>query len=288
MGLVTLKDILKDTVRMGYAVGGFVTSDLLATQCIIRAAEEMNAPIILMVPWGTLRGVYKVDEYLKLTAEMVKNATVPVALHLDHGASFEECIQAIRAGFSSVMYDGSSLPFEENIKNTKKVVEVARACGVSVEAEIGHVGGAEAGALIKEGKEADSSQYTTVEEAVKFVEATNVDALAVAIGTVHGIYKGKPNLDLERLSNIRAALQIPLVLHGGSGLSDEDFKNAVQHGISKINFFTELSMAAANAARNLIKEAGDNPIHMMQVSGAQAHAIIEVVKRQIGVFGWKE
>ncbi len=288
MGLVTLKEVLSGSIAGQYAIGGFVTTDLLATQNIIRAAEEMEAPIILMIPWGTLTDKYKTGEYLELTIRMAKNAEVPVAVHLDHGTSYEECIKAIHAGFSSVMYDGSSLPFEQNIQNTRKVVEAAHACGVSVEAEIGHVGGAEGGALIKEGKEADASMYTTVEEAAEFVEKTGVDALAVAIGTVHGIYKGKPVLDLDRLENIRKALDIPLVLHGGSGLSDQDFRNVVKKGINKINFFTEMSMAAAQAAKNFIKQSGDEPIHMMQINSVQSEAVVSLVKEQIEVFGWKK
>lgn len=288
MGLVTLKEVLSGSIAGQYAIGGFVTTDLLATQNIIRAAEEMEAPIILMIPWGTLTDKYKTGEYLELTIRMAKNAEVPVAVHLDHGTSYEECIKAIHAGFSSVMYDGSSLPFEQNIQNTRKVVEAAHACGVSVEAEIGHVGGAEGGALIKEGKEADASMYTTVEEAAEFVEKTGVDALAVAIGTVHGIYKGKPVLDLDRLENIRKVLDIPLVLHGGSGLSDQDFRNVVKKGINKINFFTEMSMAAAQAAKNFIKQSGDEPIHMMQINSVQSEAVVSLVKEQIEVFGWKK
>jgi fructose-bisphosphate aldolase class II len=194
-------------------------------------------------------------------------------------------MMAIHAGFSSVMYDGSSLPFEENIEKTKKVVEAAHACGVSVEGEIGHVGGAEGGALIKEGKTADENLYTTVDEAIAFAKATGVDALAVAVGTVHGIVKGTPKLDLERLSAIHEAVDIPLVLHGGSGLSDESFRNAVSHGISKINFFTEMSLAASNAVKEFLSQKGDNPVHMMEINAYAYERLQKMVERQIYIFG---
>jgi fructose-bisphosphate aldolase class II len=288
MALATLKEVLKGSMEGHYGLGGFVTTDLCVTQSLIKAAEETGAPLILMIPWATTLDKYKPDEYLRLTVEMARYAAVPVVVHLDHGASFDECMKAIHADFTSVMYDGSSLPFEENIAITKKVVEAAHACGISVEAEIGHVGGAEGGALVEGGMEADSSCYTTVKEAVDFVEATGVDALAVAIGTVHGIYKGTPKLDLERLGSIRKALDIPLVLHGGSGLSDEDYRNVVKNGISKINYFTEASLTASAAAKKLILESGDKPLHMMEIAGVQAQAIEEHVKEKIEVFGWKK
>ncbi len=284
MSLVTLKELLSDALDNTYAVGGFVTFDLASTEAIINAAEETNSSAIVMIPWGMIAERKNRSLYLKQTCDLVKNSTAKIALHLDHGASVDECVLAIQAGFSSVMYDGSSLPFEENIANTKKVVEIAHACGVSVEAEIGHVGGAEAGVLHKEGLSADASLYTTVEEAVSFVEATKVDALAIAIGTVHGIVKGTPKLDLERLASIRQALNIPLVLHGGSGLSDESFRDAVKNGINKINYFTEMSMTASQATKDYIAEVGDTPIHMMQITGLAYARIQELVEKQIKLF----
>ena len=141
MSLVTMQALLADAEKGGYALGGFVTTDLMVTQSLIQASEEMGAPLILMIPWGTTLDKHRPDEYLRLTVEMARSANVPVAVHLDHGASYEECIKAINAGFTSVMFDGSSLPMEENIAITKKVVEAAHACGITVEAEIGHVGG---------------------------------------------------------------------------------------------------------------------------------------------------
>lgn len=175
MSLVTMQALLADAEKGGYALGGFVTTDLMVTQSLIQASEEMGAPLILMIPWGTTLDKHRPDEYLRLTVEMARSANVPVAVHLDYGTSYEECIKAINAGFTSVMFDGSSLPMEENIAITKKVVEATHACGITVEAEIGHVGGAEAGALVEGGLEADESCYTTVEEAVNFAVQTGVD-----------------------------------------------------------------------------------------------------------------
>ena len=284
MSLVTLKELLKDTIKEKEAVGGFVTFDYASTEAIIKAAEQTNGKAIVMIPWPMVADRDKREEYLSNTIIMLKNSPAKFTLHLDHGASFEECMMAIHAGFTSVMYDGSSLPMEENIANTKKVVEAAHACGVSVEGEIGHVGGAEGGALISEGLTADESMYTTVEEAVNFAEATGVDALAVAIGTVHGIVKGTPKLDLKRLSNIRQALNIPLVMHGGSGLSDESFQNAVKNGINKINYFTEMSLTASGAVKEYLAQKGDAPVHMMELTGYAYGKLEELIEKQIKLF----
>lgn len=284
MSLVTLKKILESSVNQKTAVGGFVTFDYASTEAIIKAAERTHGKVILMIPWGLVANRNKRDEYIRNTLSMIRNSSAEIALHLDHGASFEEVLQSIHAGFSSVMYDGSSLPMEQNIANTKKIVEIAHACGVSVEAEIGHVGGAEAGALIADGMSADTSLYTTVEEAVSFVNATGVDALAVAVGTVHGIVKGTPKLDFNRLAEIRKAVDIPLVLHGGSGLTDEAFQSAVKNGINKINYFTEMSLTASNSIRDYLSQIGNAPIHMMELTTYAYGKLEELVERQIRLF----
>ncbi len=288
MSLVTLKELLAEPLEVHSAVGGFVTFDYASTEAIIKAAEHTGGKAIIMIPWGLAAGQNKPEEYLRNTLSMIRNSSAPITLHLDHGASFEECMLAIHSGFSSVMYDGSSLPMEENIANTKKVVEAAHACGVSVEGEIGHVGGAEAGALVEGGLTADSSLYTTVEEAVSFAEATGVDALAVAVGTVHGIVRGTPKLDLERLSAIRAAVKIPLVLHGGSGLTDEAFQSAVKHGINKINYFTEMSLATSAAVREFVRHCGEQPVHMMDITNHAYHKLEQLIEKQIRLFRLEE
>lgn len=284
MSLVTLKEILSSSIDEKYAIGGFVTFDYSSTEAIIKAAETVNGKAIVMIPWGLVADRNNREQYIRNTRNMLEESSTTFALHLDHGASFEECMLAIHSGFSSVMYDGSALPFEENIRNTLKVVEAAHACGVSVEAEIGHVGGAEGGALIAEGLSADTSLYTTVEEAVQFAQATGVDALAVAVGTVHGIIKGEPHIDLQRLSDIRSALDIPLVLHGGSGLDDETFRSTVRNGINKINYFTEMSLTASNAVKDFIREKGDAPIHMMEITARAYGALEKLIEKQIRVF----
>lgn len=280
MSLVTMKEVLSQSVEKKYAVGAFDTMDRVFTEAIIGAAEAKGVPIILMtVEWAFDKP--DVDLFMDYLVERCRRATVPVALHLDHGSSFEAVMKAIHYGCTSVMLDGSSLPFEENVALTKKVVEVAHACGVTVEAEIGHVAGHEGNML--DGNVADESAYTTVDEAIRFYEQTQVDCLAVAIGTVHGVYKGTPKLDYERLQAIRDALPIPIVMHGGSGLSPDDFKKAVAHGINKINFFTGMSLGAADAVKNLIKER--DKIQMGDIIDCGQQAAFDIVSEHIDIFG---
>lgn len=249
MALVTLKEILAETRENKYAVGAFDTFDPLNTELLIQAAEKKNVPMIIMVCDFSFESP-TADWFFSHVIDRARRATVPICVHLDHGPSFEAVMKAINRGCSSVMIDGSSLPYEENVALTKKVVEVAHACGVSVEAEIGHVAGHEGNT--DDGNVADETAYTRLEDAVAFYEATKVDALAIAIGTVHGVYKGEPKLDFERLKAIRDAIPVPLVMHGGSGLSAENFKAAVANGISKVNFYTGMSVAGANAAREYL------------------------------------
>ena len=179
------------------------------------------------------------------------------------------------------MFDGSSLPYEENVAITRKVVEIAHTCGITVEAEIGHVAGHEGNML--DGNVADESAYTTVEEALNFYKDTNVDCLAVAVGTVHGVYKGTPKLDFERLQEIRDALPIPIVLHGGSGLTAEDYKNLVAHGVNKINFFTAMTLAASEAVRKLMEKK--KKLMMTDIIMAGQNAAEEIVSEHIDIFG---
>ncbi len=245
MALVTLREILAAAKEGNYAVPAFDTLDHISAQAVIETAEAAERPVILMVPEVALPMI-NVDSFFGDLVRIAKNAKIPVALELDHGKSYDVLVKAIRNGFTGVMFDGSELPFEENVAMTKKVVEVAHAAGVSVEAEIGHVAGGEGN--MEEGSEVDESMYTKPEDAKKFAEETGVDALAIAFGTVHGVYKGTPKLDLERLAVIKDMVSIPLVMHGGSGVSDEEFQKAVKAGINKVNFFTEISMAAVSSA----------------------------------------
>ena len=239
--LVTLKDILAEAERGKYGVGLFNMLNLEMARGIIEAAEEERSPLIL--------GVAEVHlplipfEYASLIMrDIAAKASVPVCLHFDHGTDPEKIGAAIKAGFSSVMYDGSALPYEENIKNTRRIVEMAMPYGASVEAELGHVGGAEGGA--DDGAE---EAYTRVDQVTDFNERTGIDALAVAIGTAHGPYKKAPKLDTARLREIYSVSDKPLVLHGGSGLSSEQFRDCIDGGIRKINICTEMCVALREA-----------------------------------------
>ena len=222
MPLVTSKEMLSKAQKGGYAVGAFNAENMEMVKAIIQAAEELKAP----VKYGT------VDTYAAIVAAEAKKASVPVCLHLDHGSSFELAMQAIHAGYTSVMIDGSKLDFEANIAETKRVADVAKALDIPCEAELGKVGGKE------DDLEAEADTNTDPQEAKEFVERTGVTSLAVAIGTAHGFYVGTPVLDKERLSEIREVVDIPLVLHGASGLSDEDVMDCVKRGICKVSLDT--------------------------------------------------
>lgn len=241
--LVNLNDVLFDAQKNYYAVGLFNTIDTDMLDAVVAAAEETRSPVII----GTAEVLLPYGE-LKLMApamvEAAKRATVPVVIHYDHGLTFERCIEALKLGFTSIMFDGSAGEEAENLKNTREIVKIAHAMGATVEGEIGHVG------ITETGDNEQSDLYTTVDEAVGFVKATGVDALAIAIGTAHGVYKSKPKLDLNRLQEIRAALATPLVLHGASGLTEEDLKASIKYGIAKMNIFTDICVAGVEAMKN--------------------------------------
>lgn len=245
--IVNLNDVLKKAQEGHYAVGLFNTTDTDMAEAVIAAAEEMNSPVVIgtaeiLLPFGELK---LIAPSLRALAERAK---VPVVLHYDHGLTFDRCIEALKLGFSSIMFDGSLGDSDKNIEETREIVKIAHSFGASVEGEIGHVGNA------VDGDGVEDDMYTTPEEAVAFVKDTGVDALAVAIGTAHGVYKTKPKLDLERLKAIRNALDTPLVLHGGSGLSDDDFRNSIRDGIAKVNIFTDLCVAGVKAMEEGLKE----------------------------------
>lgn len=266
--LVNLNEVLKKAQQERYAVGLFNTIDTDMLEGAISAAEEMRSPIII----GTAEVLLPYGE-LELIAPSVlaaaRRASVPVVVHYDHGLTFERCMEALKLGFTSVMFDGSAGDAQQNIRDTREMVRIAHAMGATVEGEIGHVGEAAAE------DHAVSDRYTTVAEARRFCEETGVDALAVAIGTAHGAYKLKPCLDLQRLREIRAAVEVPLVLHGGSGLSDADFKNTVRDGIVKINIFTDLCEAGAAA----------EGASYLELRAARVAAVREAVKAKMRLFG---
>ena len=281
MSLVTLKEILAPAKEQNYAVAAFDTMDFTLTEGIIQAAEQTGKPVILMLP-GFIFDRPDAQSMLDFNLDRIAKSPVPICYHLDHGKA-DECIKAIHAGCSSVMYDGSSLPMEENIAITKEIVKVAHICGVSVEAEIGHVAAPEGSV---EGSVADESKFTKPEDAAYFVEQTGVDALAIAFGTVHGVYRGTPHLDLERLQAIKKLVDVPLVMHGGSGLPEQDFRNAVKYGINKINFFTGMSLATIAAMRKLIEET-DGRVRYIKLYDTALQTVIACAKEQMEIFGTK-
>ena len=282
MPLVTMKEVLKESIEGKYAVGAFDSLDRVFTEAIINAAEKKGVPVILMVVPPCIEGPDS-ERFMEYVVTRCRESSVPVAVHLDHSPSFENCARGIHLGCTSVMFDGSALPYEENVAITKKVVEMAHAAGVTVQAEIGHVSGHEGNML--DGNIADESAFTTVEEAMQFYQDTQVDCLAVAIGTVHGVYKGEPHLDLDRLQAIRDELPIPVVIHGGSGLKEKDYKELVAHGANKINFFTTMTLAASEAVRKLLAE--HDKLTMTDIIEVGQKAAEDIVSEHIEIFGTK-
>ena len=272
MSIVTLKEILKDASDRKYGVGLFNMLSLEMARGIIQAAEAERSPVILgvaevhtpIIPFAYAAHIMK---------KMAKEASVPVCLHLDHGVSKKLLFQAIDSQFSSVMFDGSALSFTDNIAGTREIVEYAHKKGVSVEAELGHVGGSE------DGLEDRAVLYTEVDKVPEFIERTGIDALAVAIGTVHGKYLKTPCLDIKRLQDIYAVSSVPLVLHGGSGLSDDDFRNTIQHGIRKVNICTDMCLAAAETAKRSELTSYEKMIPAM------VQAVQDAVSNKIRLFG---
>lgn len=247
MPLVTSKEMLLKAQQGSYAVGAFNVENMEMVKAVIAAAEELKAPVMLQTTPSTIK-YGTVETYAAIVAAEAKKASVPVCLHLDHGSSYELAIQCLENGYTSVMIDGSHEEFEGNISISKKVVEAAREKGIPVEAELGKVGGKE------DDLEAEADTNTDPLEAKEFVERTGIDSLAVAIGTAHGFYVGTPVLDKERLSEIRKVVDVPLVLHGASGLTDQDVMDCVSRGICKVNFATELRKAYTDAVKQLIDE----------------------------------
>ena len=286
MSLINLKDLLNNAKQNKFAVGAFNITNLASIDYMVDAAKEQQSPIILQVAEIHLR-YFALEDIAPAIISAAKKVDIPICVHLDHGLSFPTVIRAIRAGFTSVMYDGSSHPIDENIQTTKEIVKIAKSVGVSVEGEIGHIGGGESvGESLKEGGVANKELFTKVEEALRFYNETGIDALAVAIGNVHGFYKGEPELDFNRLVQIRDAVPLPLVLHGGSGISDDDFKKAISLGICKINFYTQASVAAMDEVKKYLKEHPDATSFPDLVAKGM-EGFKATVKERLEVFGSK-
>jgi len=249
MPLVNLRELLEPALQNKYAVAAFDVVNTEYALAIIEAAEELSSPLILMVYEGYYR-YFRPELLIASLVRAAQTAAVPVAIHLDHATQWDTVVRAVHYGCSSVMLDSSRAPYDENVRRTRAVVELCRPLGVSVESEIGFVGGDEAiGQLALTKSGADEKYFTNVEEAETFVRDTEVDALAVSIGNVHGLYKGEPRLDFRRLEAIASRTRIPLVLHGGTGISDADFRRAINKGICKINVNTDLVLAAGKSVR---------------------------------------
>ena len=277
MPLVSILDELKKAQAGGYALPCFDTFEMQGTLGIVEALEAKPAPGMI----GLYSGMFDrphpraFTNYVRVLAE---EATVPVSIILDHGASFEHCIKALHAGFTDVMYDGSKLPFEENVATTKKVVQAAHAVGAAVEAELGHVG---VGRTYQEFG-AQGKGFTEPDMVVQFIEETGVDFLAIAIGTAHGMYDGEPMLALDLLAEIREQVDIPLVLHGGSGLSDDQFRAAVAGGIQKVNIFTNL---AIESKQRMIENAQTENASLFSMTTQIREAFRDECERLLDVFG---
>ena len=275
--LVNMKEMLENAQRERYGIGFFNAVNVEMARAVIETAEELRAPVIVgtaevLLPAMSLE---RVAEYL---IPMAEKASVPVAVHYDHGLTFDKCMEALKLGFTSVMYDCSTAPYEENLSRVAEMVRICRAMGATVEGELGHVGDNEGAGKL----ENPSDYYTDPAVAADFVRRTGVDALAVAVGNAHGAYRFPPKLDYERITAIRETAGIPLVLHGGSGLSDGDFREAVCRGVCKINIFTDLDRAGKAGIEKGLREGAGS---MMGLIPHEIAAMKEVVRNKIGLFG---
>ncbi|MCM3201887.1 fructose-bisphosphate aldolase [Bacillus cereus] len=276
MPLVQMKDILIKADQENYGVGAFSVANMEMVMGAIQAAEELRSPLILQIAEVRLNHspIHMIGPLMVAAA---KKATVPVAVHFDHGMTFEKIKETLEIGFSSVMFDGSHYPLEENIQRTKEVVELAKQYGATVEAEIGRVGGSE------DGSEDIEMMLTSTKEAKRFAEETDVDALAVAIGNAHGMYNGDPDLRLNRLQEINGIVDIPLVLHGGSGISPEDFKQCIQHGVRKINVATATFQNIVSTVNTVVLNTPYSDYFMYHQDVIEA--AYENVKNHMLIFG---
>lgn len=273
--LANLNDVLLPARQKRYGVGLFNALSLEMARGIIAAAERLRSPVIIgtaevLLPYAPLENV------ADILLPMARRASVPVVVHYDHGLTFEKCIEVVRLGFSSIMYDCSTDTYEENVRKTAELTRIAHAVNITVEAELGHVG---------EGSDLSTRPadfYTVPEQAKDFVTRTGVDALAIAVGTAHGAYKFKPELDFERIKTIAALIPTPLVLHGGSGLTDDDFRRAIQCGVSKVNIFTDINDAAAAGAKRGIDEG---KTCMTDLIPYEIEAVSNATEKKMRLFG---
>ena len=283
--LATLNDVMKIAEEKKIAVGSFNTPNLEALQAVIEAAEELDLPVIIQFaqchePWIPLAMIGPI------MVNAAKKSKVPVCVHLDHGETLEYLQQALDMGFTSIMYDGSTLSYEENLENTKRAVAMATKTGASVEAELGSMGRRESGAGDDSGENDDTKIYTDTHQAKVFVEETGIDALACSFGTTHGIYLTQPKLDFDVVKNVRALTeQIPIVMHGGSGVSREDYRKAIEAGTRKVNYFTYMDKSGGNAVAEYVNSVKEGePLFFSSASMAARDAMKENVKAAMKMF----
>ena len=270
--LVTLKEILKTAEENKCAIGSFNTPNMTSAEAVVAAAEELQRPVILMhAQVHEEMGLCKMEDITPVMLHFAKKASVPVCVHLDHGTDLDYIKKGLTLGFTSVMYDGSCLLAEENTENTRIAVKEALKYGASVEAEIGSMGS-------REGGEAAASVYTEPDAAVQFVNDTGIDALACAFGTAHGFYKAEPKLDFERLSKIHSLVSVPIVMHGGSGVSERDYREVIKRGVRKVNYYTYMAAAGGEA----VSGKSYKQFHDALLDGKAA--MKENVKKAIRVF----
>ncbi|MBU4350670.1 class II fructose-1,6-bisphosphate aldolase [bacterium] len=283
MSFVTTKEMLKKAQKERYAVGAFNANNMEIIQAIVETAEEEKAPVILQASQGAIKYA-GLDMIVAIVKVMAEKAKIPVALHLDHGTDYYQNIKCLRAGFTSLMYDGSKLPFDENVEMTKKVVEMAHACNIPVEAELGQIGkmgdSDEPGVALERVKES----MAVPEEALKFVELTEIDFLAAAVGTIHGCRTPFAKLDIPRIEKIRELTGVPLVLHGASGANDDEVRKGIAAGICKINIDTRIRLYFVKKMREIL---GKNPeeIDPRKILGPAKEAAKEIIRDRMRVFG---
>jgi tagatose 1,6-diphosphate aldolase GatY/KbaY len=276
MALVSSTPLLSAARSEGYCIGAFNVHTLEMLQAVVEAAEETRSPLIIQSTVGTVKHLGA--DYIAAAATVAANrSSVPIALHLDHCSDFNIIMQCIRAGYTSVMIDASHDPFDKNVAETRKVVEAASAVGVNVEAELGRVGGVEDDIVVDE----RDALLADPEECARFVELTGVHTLAPAIGTAHGIYKGDPNIDFDRIGRIASKVSVPLVLHGGSGIPEDQVRKAVSLGMSKMNVATELRIVFSDAIKQVFAnnpEENDPRKYMVPAKQALKAAAIEKMR----------
>jgi len=283
MAFTTTKEMLKEAQRGRYGIGAFNANNMEIIQAIIETAEEEKAPVILQASQGAIEYA-GLDMIVVMVKALAEKANIPVALHLDHGTDYYQNIKCLRAGFTSLMFDGSKLPFNENVTMTKKVVEMAHACSIPVEAELGQIGkmddSDEPGIALEKVKES----MAVPEEAAKFVELTEIDFLAAAVGTIHGCRTPFAKLDISRIERIRELTGVPLVLHGASGVNDDEVRKGIAAGICKINIDTRIRMIFTIKMKEILDE-NPNQIDPRKILGPAKEAAKEIIRDRMRVFG---